>query len=162
MTNPLLNRLIFVFSFVGIFLAGYLWYMHAYPEDIPCGPGGGCAAVAQSRYSEFPPGIGPPVAAYGTVGYIILCGLAFYRTLNEDAKRDRTLLLLLVLTGVLGTLFSLYLTAMEAYVIKHWCKWCLGSQALIALVTIFAILDWLRLGVTRLSAPEPTRAETRL
>ena len=144
MANPFINRLIFVFSFIGIFLAGYLWYMHAYPEDIPCGPGGGCAEVAMSPYSQFPPGIGPPVAAFGTIGYLIICGLALFRTQNEDRKRDRMLLLGIIGVAVLGTLFSLYLTAMEAFVIKHWCKWCLGSQALIVLLTIFGVVEWLR------------------
>lgn len=145
MTNPLFNRLIFVFSFIGIFLAGYLWYMHAYPDDIPCGgPGGGCSEVAKSIYSQFPPAIGPPVAAFGTIGYLIICGLSFYRTLNEGVRLDRTSLLGIIAVAVLGTLFSLYLTAMEAFVIKHWCKWCLGSQALIALLMIFGVIEYLQ------------------
>ena len=143
-SNPLFNRVMFVVSFIGIFLAGYLWYMHAYPEDIPCGGDGGCAVVAMSKWSQFPPGIGPPVAAFGTMGYLIICGLAFYRTLNENATLDRKMLLLIVATAGLGTLFSLYLTGMEAFVIKHWCKWCLGSQGLIALLLAVSLLEWRR------------------
>ena len=112
------------------------------PDDIPCGQGGGCGDVARSAYSQFPPGVGPPVAAFGTIGYLLICGLSFYRTINEGVRLDRTLLLGIIVVAALGTLFSLYLTAMEAFVIHHWCKWCVGSQALIALLTILGIIEY--------------------
>ncbi|MDX1932491.1 MAG: vitamin K epoxide reductase family protein, partial [Capsulimonadales bacterium] len=64
--NPLFNRLVFILSLIGLFVAGYLWYMHANPQDIPCGGSHGCADVANSKYSQFPWGIGPPVAACST------------------------------------------------------------------------------------------------
>ena len=140
-TRPLLNRVVWVFSLLGILVAGYLWFMHAHPSDIPCGPSHGCETVANSRYSQFPFGVGPPVAAYGTLGYLALTVLAFLRTLPGTASRDRVLLLLVALGAGLGTLASLGLTYLEIAVIHAICKWCLGSQIIIAIVFVCAVIE---------------------
>ncbi len=140
---PMLNRMIWVFSLLGILVAGYLWFMHAHPADIPCGPSHGCETVANSRYSQFPFGSGPPVAAWGTMGYLALTALAFTRTLPGSASRDRALLGLILLGAGVGTLASAYLTYLEIAVIHAICKWCMGSQTIIAVVFGCALVDFL-------------------
>ncbi|MBC7805619.1 MAG: hypothetical protein H7145_05655, partial [Akkermansiaceae bacterium] len=96
---PLANRLIFVLSVIGIFVAGYLWYLHATHADIPCGLSNGCEMVAASKYARFPEGSTGPwyVAAWGTIGYLGFATLSFVRTLQTSPERDRVLLGLLVL-----------------------------------------------------------------
>lgn len=144
MSSPVLNRLIFVFSLIGLFVAGYLWYMHATPQDIPCGPSHGCETVANSRYSRFPFGSGPPVAAWGTLGYLGIAALAFLRTLPNLASRDRLLLGLIVAAAAFGSAASLGLTWLEINVIKAICKWCVASQTIILLLLGLATADLLR------------------
>ena len=136
--GPLLNRIVWVFSLLGVLVAGYLWFMHAHPADIPCGPSHGCETVANSKYSQFPFGSGPPVAAWGTLGYLVFTVLAFMRTLPGSVSRDRLLLGLIVLGAGLGTAASLGLTYLEIAVIHAICKWCLGSQIIIAVVFVCA------------------------
>ena len=143
--SPVLNRVIWVFSLLGIVVAGYLWFMHAHPADIPCGPSHGCETVANSRYSRFPFGSGPPVAAWGTLAYIGLTVMAFLRTMPGSLGRDRVLLGLITLGAGIGTFASLYLTYLEIAVIHALCKWCLGSQIIIAVVFVCACADlWRR------------------
>jgi uncharacterized membrane protein len=142
MKNPLLNRAVFIFSILGLMIAGYLWYMHSNPADIPCGGSHGCENVANSRYSRFPIGWGPPVAMYGTLGYLIIAAISILRTTPNAPARDRQLLLLSIATAVLGTLFSLYLTYAEAFLIKAWCRWCVGSQFIILIISALNITDW--------------------
>jgi uncharacterized membrane protein len=141
--NPLLNRAVFIFSLLGLLVAGYLWHMHANPVDIPCGGSHGCAQVATSPYSRFPIGSGPPVAMYGTLGYLALATLAFLRTLPNMVSRDRLLLQLMTLGAGFGMVASLYLTAMELFVIDAICRWCIGSQILIIIVAALVGVEWL-------------------
>jgi uncharacterized membrane protein len=144
MQNPLWNRLIFVFSLVGVIIAAYMWYMHAYPKDIPCGGSGGCESVALSRYSRFPFGNGLPVAVYGTAGYLALTVLSFLRTLPGTASRDNRLLALIVLGASVGMAASLWLTYIEIFWIKAICRWCMGSQFVMLLVFVTALTEWLQ------------------
>ena len=142
MNRPLLNRLVFVLSLAGMFLAIFLWKMHSAPNDIPCGVGNtSCADIARSAYSRFPVGYGPPVAALGTLGYVALAMLALARTAATPA-RDRVLLLASMGVSLLGTLFSLRLTAYE-FSINTWCKYCVASQILIAALFLITLFDWL-------------------
>ena len=141
MNRPLLNRLVFVLSLAGMFLAIFLWKMHSAPDDIPCGGSGDCGAIAKSAYSRFPVGSGPPVAALGTLGYVALAMLALARTAATPA-RDRVLLLASMGVSLLGTLVSLRLTAYE-FSINTWCKYCVASQILIAALFLITLFDWL-------------------
>jgi uncharacterized membrane protein len=142
MQRPLLNRLVFLIALIGMFIAIFLWKMHNAPDDIPCGGSHDCSDIAKSPYSRFPVGSGPPVAALGTFGYVILAMLALART-SASAARGRLFLLLSIVTSLLGTLFSLRLTLYE-YEIGKWCKWCVASQMLIALIFFLTLTDgWL-------------------
>ena len=144
MKSPVYNRVAFVLALVGVLISAMLWKLHATPELIPCGAGSsGCADVAQSGWSEFPLGSGIPVALWGTLGYLGIAGLAFLRTLPSLADRARTLLSLNLAFCTGALLFSLRLTYLEAFVIKAWCKWCVGSQCVIAAIFILcAVEEW--------------------
>lgn len=149
MRNPLFNRAIFVFSFIGLLIAGYLYQMHAHPADIPCGGSGGCETVANSPYSRFPAGDGPPVALYGTIGYLAIVILSFLRTLVGSADKprpDSVLLNLILLGAVFGTVVSLYLTYMEINpnYIGAICRWCMTSQVLILLILGLSVTEKVR------------------
>ena len=142
--SPWPNRAVFLLSSVGLLVAGYLWFLHATSGDVPCGGSHDCATVAESPYARFPVGSGPWVAMYGTFGYVTLIGLSLARTFAEDPKRDRQFLTFATLGAAAGTLFSLYLTFVEATILHAWCKWCLTSQVIIALVFLITGAEWLR------------------
>lgn len=142
MSNPVINRAIFIFSLLGLVIAGYLWSMHSHPQDIPCGGAGGCHDVALSPYSRFPIGSGPPVAMYGTIGYLILSALSILRTMPQPDNRARLLVGLSVLVALGGTAFSLYLTYAEAFLINAWCRWCVGSQFIILIILALTTYEW--------------------
>ncbi len=86
-----------------------------------------CGIVNHSRYSVVH---GVPVAAIGIAGYLLLCLLALLR------KRLWTLIFAL---GGLG--FALYLSHVEASILEVWCLYCVISQGIIALITVFAAAD---------------------
>ncbi len=146
MQRPLYNRVIFVFSLVGLLIAGALWNWHSHPQDIPCGISHGCEDVANSIYSRLPVGTGPPIAMYGTLGYLAILILSLLRAAQSSvapSARDRVLRGLITLGALFGTAFSLRLTYMEISpdYIHAICKWCMASQAIILLLLGLSIAD---------------------
>jgi uncharacterized membrane protein len=159
MNRPYLNRAVFVFALLGAIIAGYLWNLHSHPVDIACGPSHGCETVANSRYSRFPFGSGPPVAAYGTLGYLALATLAFLRTLTANPRRDRGLLALVVLGATFGTVASLFFTYLEIFKIHAICRWCVGSQVVILIVWALSLADWFSSSAPASSRPKGVPSE---
>ncbi len=104
-----------------------------------------CDVVNGSSYSEF---LGAPVAGMGLFAYLVIVmfgGVLFWyeakglRTASAKQLKEWIREGLKILT-VIGFVFSLYLTGIEAFVLMTWCMLCLGSQAsiLIALWAIFS------------------------
>ena len=85
-----------------------------------------CDLVNRSSYSTF---LGVPIALIGIIGYLLITALA---TLYRQ-KAETPFMLLLASTG--GSLFALYLTYLEGYVIHAWCILCLSSLAVILAIT---------------------------
>lgn len=91
-----------------------------------------CDLVNRSVYSTV---LGVPVALIGILGYLLILGLA---TVYRE-KAETPAILVLVSAGGLG--FALFLTYIEAYVLRAWCILCLTSLALIfASVVLSAFL----------------------
>jgi len=120
-------------------------YMSAYAAGLT-GPVlcsvGDCEAVQNSIYSRIG---GIPVAAFGVLGYTILLVLAFLG-LQPRFRASRAIPLLLFSGGVVGVLFSAYLTYLEAYVIHAWCQWCVSSAIIMALCFLVSIPEMKRMG----------------
>jgi len=93
-----------------------------------------CGIVNHSRYAELHH---VPVAAIGIAGYFVLGLLALLR------RRGLTFV-----AALIGLGFALYLTNIEAHKLEVWCLYCVASQGIIALITIFALV-WLFVGRTR-------------
>lgn len=90
-----------------------------------------CGIVNHSRYAEIDH---VPVAAIGMAGYVALGLLALLR------RRGLTLL-----AAIVGLGFALYLTNIEAHKLEVWCLYCVASQGIIALITLFTLL-WMFFG----------------
>ena len=88
-----------------------------------------CDIVNRSTYSAV---MGIPVALIGILGYATLLALAtLYR-----AKAETPVMLLIA--GLAGLGFALYLTYIEAYVLAVWCILCLSSLIVVAAITVLS------------------------
>jgi uncharacterized membrane protein len=83
-----------------------------------------CGIVNHSSYSLV---FGIPVAAVGIGGYLLLGILAL-------ARRR----LLLLLAAIVGLGFALHLSGIERNILSVWCLYCVISQGIIALITLFS------------------------
>jgi vitamin-K-epoxide reductase (warfarin-sensitive) len=120
--------LIAFLALAGMIVSALALHVH-YSHDVqPCDINAhwDCGIVNHSRYAEFHH---VPVAAIGIAGYVALAVLAL--------ARRRVLTLLAALAGLA---YALYLTNIEAHKLEVWCLYCVGSQTIIALITIFALI----------------------
>jgi uncharacterized membrane protein len=94
-----------------------------------------CGVVNHSPYSVL---AGVPVAAIGIGGYVLLAALAW-----KKAWR------LLLAAALIGLVFSLYLTRIEARDLGVWCIYCVISLAMISLINVAGLIQVLILWMKR-------------
>ena len=129
------HQAIAVLALAGCFVALYLWLSKlGVMGELRCGTGG-CETVQASPYAEL---FGVPVALYGVAGYAALFLVSLAALQPAAAARRRPDVALAVLASI-GFAFTLYLTALELFVIHAFCRWCLGSAAIITAVWILAL-----------------------
>ncbi len=126
--------LIPILAIVGIIVAAYLTFVETSGTEAVCGPVGDCNTVQQSKYAILFGVL--PVGLLGVVGYLLIFGAWVIARLDLDRLSDFATVAIFVMTAF-GTLFSIYLTFLEPFVIGATCAWCLTS----AIVT--AALFWL-------------------
>ena len=136
------RKAIALLSLIGLFVSIYLLMFHlGMIGSLACGVDGGCHTVQTSRWASF---LGLPVPLWGTLGYGVLFGVALLGA--ADGRQDSTRLSLLLLGLATGAFaFSLYLTALEAFVIHAWCRWCVVSAILSTLIFVSALGELPRL-----------------
>lgn len=119
-------------SLVGLGDAIYLTVKHITGATLRCSIISGCSEVLSSPYAQ----VGPlPLAAVGAAAYFVVFSLAIlagfgYRVMILPLK---ILLALMLLT----TLWLLYL---QAFVIHHFCQYCLLSAAVTTILTVIVFL----------------------
>lgn len=112
-------------ALVGLFISLYLLLYHlGFYGVLACGAGS-CDVVQASRYADF---LGLPVPAWGVAWY----GAVLVLSLVQQARRtaDGLPARLLDLAALGGLAFSLYLTAVELFVLHAVCLWCVVSALL--------------------------------
>lgn len=121
-----------VVALAGAAIAGYLTWVHYDAAALVCVAGGGCETVQQSSYAEV---AGIPVALAGLLAYSTVLGLLVW-----DVPNAR---LAAAMVAVVGLAFSLYLLALQLFVIDAVCVWCLANDVVVA--PLLAVLTALRL-----------------
>jgi vitamin-K-epoxide reductase (warfarin-sensitive) len=126
------QRIISILCLPGIFVSGYLTYVHYSGEPIYCGGSNSCELVNSSRFAF----IGPiPVSALGLAGYILILILSLVKS---DEERPWPAILIFGLS-LIGVMFQLYLSYIEAFVLYEICYWCVSSQIIILIIFLLAL-----------------------
>lgn len=126
---------IFIFGLIGFITAYLALQAHYGTSDTgfcELGEAFSCDAVNQSSYATI---FDIPFALIGMIGYITLfLALIWY----IKAKSENSVATVLALS-IIGFSIQLYLTFIEAFVLRMWCLLCVISQITIFLVLAFAI-----------------------
>ena len=124
-------------ALAGLLLSTYLLLQRfGFMGPLVCGSSAGCETVQASRYSEF---LGVPVAAYGVGGYLSLLIVGFAGLQGRLADSPAPTKWLAILSG-LGVAFTVYLTALELFVIHAICRWCVASAVIIVLILVTSLI----------------------
>jgi len=131
------RQAIVLLALVGLLVATYLWlYKIGVLGELRCGTGS-CEYVQTSRYAQL---LGVPVALYGVVGYATLLGLGLAGLQPAMASNRRVSVLLAALATV-GFGFTLYLTAIELFVLHAICRWCVASAVIMTATWVLSLAD---------------------
>jgi uncharacterized membrane protein len=138
-----LNLAVPLLALIGLGVALYLTYIETTQALAICGPVGDCNTVQSSSYSKlfgfFPVGL---LGALGFAAMLAAWGWQRWRS-DRLAKLAGPGLFGMAL---FGTVFSIYLTYLELFVIHAVCIWCLSSaviMALLLLLTLPPATQWL-------------------
>lgn len=131
-----IDWLIPVVVLLGIGVAGYLTYIETTSVQAICGPVGDCNAVQNSSYARV---LGIlPVGILGLLGYAAILLAWIVHRVSDGRWGDYARLAMLGM-ALFGTLYSIYLTYIEIWVIEAVCIWCLSSAVLITLLMLLSI-----------------------
>jgi uncharacterized membrane protein/thiol-disulfide isomerase/thioredoxin len=120
-----------VVACLGLMVAGYLAYVETGENEAVCGAVGDCNTVQQSDYAELFSLI--PIGVLGVFGYVMILAVWLVSRYTTRWISDAAQALLLGF-ALFGTVFSIYLTFLEPFVIGATCAWCLTSAMLMILI----------------------------
>lgn len=148
MVRPKVNKLltaIGVLSLIAMGITGYLTYLKFAPSDSSyCVLGGDCDLVNNSPWSYIDLGfVEIPVAILGFLTYtvffvfsiLLVKKMVNWRKIHPKLN-ELLILNLLRYLSVIGLVFSLWLTYVEAFILEAWCEYCVSQQIIILIITV--------------------------
>lgn len=132
-----------ILSIMGLAASIYLSYVDVTHTRALCGPVGDCNAVQSSPYAELFGVL--PIALVGAFGYIAILVTWLWRRFRTDSL-SKIAGPVMYGMALFGTLFSIYLTYLELFVIHAVCIWCLSSAVFITalmLLNLPPVTQWL-------------------
>ena len=115
-------------SLIGLADSLYLTVQHLTGKSVRCTITSGCSAVLSSPYATI---AGIPTAAFGVLAYFTAFSLATLAAFGYEWSR--TGLALLVVPMFITTL---WLLAVQAFVLHAWCQYCVLSAAMTLTLTL--------------------------
>lgn len=128
----IINQILILLGFVGIFIAGFLSYAKMQNVLIPCAAGStDCAVVDNSPMAML---FGNIYVGYvGLAGYLILTGLSIARGFLAGRDWSTFVKAGLLFSGV-GFIFSVFLTFYAIVALQAKCTWCISSAVVMTAI----------------------------
>lgn len=126
-----------ILSLIGIVVSFYLYYSKTYNKKIHCFLGHECDAVVKSKYGKT---FGMENTIFGILYYALILAYGIAIFLNQNIFKENIIYYSVVIASIGSVLFSIYLTGVQAFVLKKWCDYCIVSSivsVLILLVIVF-------------------------
>ncbi|MCK4825116.1 vitamin K epoxide reductase family protein, partial [bacterium] len=120
---------------IGLCVAIYMGYVEITQTKAICGPVGDCNTVQQSSYAYIFGII--PIGALGVLGYLIIAITWLFGNFGSIYWLKHSMYIFFVST-LLGTIFSIYLTFLEPFVIGASCAWCRTSAVVMTLLLVYS------------------------
>ena len=131
-----MNQLYLIFlSIIGFAVSAYLYYSKTNDKKLYCFIGQHCDDVVKSKYGET---FGVENTLVGLIYYGLV--FAYGAFLNRNIFIGNIIYYFIVIASIASVLFSLYLTGVQAFVLKKWCEYCIVSSTVSILIMFVLIL----------------------
>jgi uncharacterized membrane protein len=120
---------------VGLLDSLYLSYIKLTSDTASCAVFGGCETVNNSRYAAIG---GIPIAVLGAAGYGLILVLLYLD--RPSAAAPESIRFALFGVTLAGTLYSIYLTYLEFFVLHAVCPFCVLSAVAMAGLFILSLV----------------------
>ncbi len=134
----ILINLISLLGLVGFFISLYIYDKKKAKKKLVCPRRSNCDTVIHSDYSKI---ITIPVEVLGMVYYAFMGSI--YTIVFIFDLWSNSIALVLLGVSICSVLFSIYLLSIQAFVVKHWCLWCLSSALVSILIFILSYVHLL-------------------
>lgn len=130
------QTLILILAAAGFAVSFYIYYNRNYNKHIVCsiGKNRNCNNVLNSKYNSF---LGVNNTILGMIYYSFIALVYLAPNFYSIFQIQYIFQSVFVITGG-AALFSVYLTLIQAIVLKEYCQWCLVSAVLS--ISIFALI----------------------
>ena len=132
--NPII---LIALSVIGFAVSFYIFYSKKYDKPMHCMIGQDCDAVVKSKYGKT---FGVENTVPGMIYYLLIFAYAAGMLLNRNIFKGNIIYHFLVIASIGSVLFSVYLTAVQAFILKKWCEYCIVSSIASLLILIILIL----------------------
>ncbi len=116
----------------GLIISTYIYRQKKKKTSLVCPREASCEKVVHSIHATTA-GIDNTLLG---IGYYATIGLLYAFVLVFPQYLTAPVLWVMTVMTCFGVLFSLYLIALQAFVIRAWCAWCLGSATATALLAV--------------------------
>ena len=124
-------------SIVGFAVSFYIFHSKKYDKPMHCMIGQDCDAVVKSKYGKT---FGVENTVPGMIYYLLIFAYAAGMLLNRNIFKGNIIYHFLVIASIGSVLFSIYLAAVQAFILKKWCEYCIVSSIASLLILIILIL----------------------
>ena len=126
--------LLTILAILGLLDSWYIFYKKQKNEKLVCFVGQDCNEVVNSKYSHI---YGVPNEILGIIFYLSVLGLTGFVALGTTELHGVSLMAVIHFLAFFALVSSIFLTAIQAFVLKAWCEYCL--VAMIANFGIFVL-----------------------
>ncbi len=122
--------LLMIFALAGLTITSYIHRKKTTAQPMVCPIGSNCEVVVHSEYSKL---FHVPLEVIGALYYTIIVLTYSLFLVAPEFHSPGSAVVILELTTV-AFLFSIYLISVQAFVLKEWCTWCLGSAFICTII----------------------------
>ena len=131
--QTILQIIIVIVAFEGFLIASYIRHKKIKKTPLVCPMRTNCDTVIHSDYSKI---LGIPVEILGIMYYAFVFTAHSIQIIHPELITPNFVILELSISAA-AFLFSMYLTSIQAFVLKQWCTWCLISATFCLVIFFF-------------------------
>ena len=114
-----------ILAIVGLLDSWYIFYKKQKNEKLVCFIGQDCNEVVNSKYSHI---YGVPNEVLGIIFYLFILGIVGLLAFGITEFHDISLIAVIHFIAFFALLLSIFLTTIQAFVLKAWCEYCLVAS----------------------------------